>query len=509
MIRIKKWIKGMKLRNQLIIFVGLTFVSVMLIIYMITQLQVYIMFQIYNNASKAAAQQQIWNEMVAIQARQMYLIDTFGKTAKTQMQIINKLLILTLPDYQCNQCLYDDYSFSQFKTVNISNLKQNMSIINKNNLLIKEWLPLIYNYQQMVAVKEIFWVQQDQSFTFYHYNNKSIMNYLNINQQYWYLNWINLANQSQNKKLVLSLQPVNQKYQQYYSLSAGLFKDDKVIGVISSQFLMKEFLDVFRKFNLNTIGYQYILTSEAKFVHTNDDGSYEFQDFYNESATGYNMSDWEAIRSHNFSNSNCKRSGGKNMVCRYNSDFKMDTIVSCNEILDKQFYLVSIATQVMYEKYVDDFFKVFSQQISSLFKQVVIFGSLIIVLIIIIIILFIRRLTKPLDYIRFEILVFLIKESKQNLKILDTRTQEQELILDLLKNKQFSNLINSYNNLLAININQNIRKSCECKFLQSLPYNSRKYQNYTGLKQIKYFQRYTGNTQTFDNVLFQEILHLI
>ena len=47
------------------------------------------------------------------------------------------------------------------------------------------------------------------------------------------------------------------------------------------------------------------------------------------------MSDWEAIKSHNFSNSNFKRSGGKNMVCRYNSDFKMDTIVSCNEILDK------------------------------------------------------------------------------------------------------------------------------------------------------------------------------
>ena len=46
------------------------------------------------------------------------------------------------------------------------------------------------------------------------------------------------------------------------------------------------------------------------------------------------MNDWEAIRSQNFSNSNCRRQGGKNMVCRFNSELNMDTIVSCNYFLD-------------------------------------------------------------------------------------------------------------------------------------------------------------------------------
>ena len=53
----------------------------------------------------------------------------------------------------------------------------------KNNLnLVAEWLPLIYNYDLIIPVNEIYWITSDNIFTFYNYNNSMINYYTKIEE---------------------------------------------------------------------------------------------------------------------------------------------------------------------------------------------------------------------------------------------------------------------------------------------------------------------------------------
>ncbi|KAM3135989.1 hypothetical protein pb186bvf_011979 [Paramecium bursaria] len=439
------YLRHLKLRTQLILFSTLTISAIMLLVIVISNLQIELMFQIQGAASKYAAQQQVWNEMVSIQKQQVQLIENFAEIVKKQMKIVNKLLNSKLPDIFYDQQFYLEQQYL-FKTINLSNPYQ---IEMKNNLnLVEEWLPLIYNYDLIIPVNEIYWITSDNIFTFYNYNNSMINYYTKIEEQYWYLNWLWIANLTLDKQSVLSFQYVNPFLPQYCSLSAGLFDNSQNFsGIISSQYLLQDYLQIFNKLQINNLGIQYILTTDGKFIYTFEDGSVSLQDFYNQSLTGFDKDDWNAIKSNNFSNSNCQGFSGTQMLCRYNSLYKMNTIISCHIVLKQQLYFISIAEQVKYLNYIDDFFRQFSQEIQQYQESFIIFYSLATLLTIFITGVLITILLKPLDFISYDIIVQSFKKDKFK----DIVYFKQKNMLKQFQFGSLSYLIKAYRHLTDVN----------------------------------------------------------
>ena len=71
---------------------------------------------------------------------------------------------------------------------------------------------------------------------------------------------------------------------------------------------------------MTTIGEQYFLTKDGNYI-SEQNGEYVLANIYNETLTGYDAEDWEAIKKNDLQNSNCQHSGVKSMLCRFNKKF--------------------------------------------------------------------------------------------------------------------------------------------------------------------------------------------
>ncbi|KAM3135990.1 hypothetical protein pb186bvf_011980 [Paramecium bursaria] len=479
---------NLRLQTQLLYFSFITIMIIIIIAYSIFMLQIFLVNTIYKNSTMIAAQKQIWNQMVILQKRQVIMVETFQDSIKNQMVNVNQLLYLNLSNYTVK---YENMSLNNepdrlIVSYNITNISQRLSYKEyPGQNLIHQWIPLTFNYDQVIDVNQMFWFEQKQKlFTFYNSSQTDLNKFYNFSDQLWYYNWMNyyqkLTDKSEAYQLV-TFQPVSFTQPLLYSFSVGLF--DKIggqIGVITSQFKIQDFYLLSLQFKLRTLGGQYFVTKDGMYI-SRQQGAFVQVQIYNQSQTGYNKEDWDAIKQNNLKNSNCHQSGAQDMLCRFNTLYQMDTIISCNPVLNKQFYIVSIALSEQYIQYVDDFFQVLLNLIWIYIKNGLIVCSCVTPIILIIIIIFIKKITQPLNLMRINMILTIVKSSnlKQNLNL------KQSDLNQLQKQRQIKLLLESYGNLIKTHELSNLNKNFECKYFQNLKYNSNRYENYSQLKNIK------------------------
>ncbi|CAD8204886.1 unnamed protein product [Paramecium octaurelia] len=260
-----------------------------------------------------------------------------------------------------------------------------------------------------------------------------------------------------------------------------------LIGGVVSNFLGSEIVEMMKS---NSFGFQIIYLVSEKGVMIMHPYKVTVEQLplfiYNETITGFNVTDWEYILNLN-SESSCPKFAKMSspLKCRYNSYYKQEMIIGTREIPEFKMKLIMLLSSSEYLKFYDEFqtkieislHETTSNNIIWLFASFVVLCFMIIVVT--------QILFHPIE---------IIKKQAINLIIQQRRKQQQiPEFAEVLMSDEIVSLVQTYKIVMNKLESLSLIKTSECKQFEDIQYPTKQYSvtqaaYMRNIDQIKQFQ---------------------
>ncbi|CAD8207813.1 unnamed protein product [Paramecium pentaurelia] len=260
-----------------------------------------------------------------------------------------------------------------------------------------------------------------------------------------------------------------------------------LIGGVVSNFLGSQIVEMMK---VNQFGFQIIYLVSEKGVMIMHPYKVTVEQLplyiYNESITGFNLTDWEYILNLN-SDSSCPIFDKMSSLlkCRYNSYYKQEMIIGTREIPEFKMKLIMLLSSSEYLKFYDDFQSTLEKSLKETTSNNIIwlFGSFIVLCLMIVVIT--QILFHPIE---------MIKQQAINLIIQQRRNKQQiSEFAEVLMSDEIFSLVQTYKIVINKLESLSLIKTSQCKQFEDIKYPTKQFpitqSNFKqNIEQIKQFQ---------------------
>ncbi|CAD8123309.1 unnamed protein product [Paramecium sonneborni] len=241
-------------------------------------------------------------------------------------------------------------------------------------------------------------------------------------------------------------------------------KDLNFIGGVASNFLGAQVLDMLK---VNSFGFQIIYLVSEKGIMIMHPYQVTVEQLplyiYNESITGFNLTDWEYILDKNQDSSCPKFDKFSSLLkCRYNSYYNQEMIIGTREIPEFKMKLVMLLSSSEYLKFYDDFQITLEQNLHQTTNNYIIWLFSLFVFLCFIIVLATQILFHPIELIKQQAINLIIEQRKNY--------QQISQFTEVLMSDQILYLVQAYKIVLNKLESLSLTKTSQCKQLEDIQY---------------------------------------
>ncbi|CAD8155777.1 unnamed protein product [Paramecium pentaurelia] len=274
-------------------------------------------------------------------------------------------------------------------------------------------------------------------------------------------------------------------------------KDLKLIGGLASNFLGSQIVEMLK---VNSFGFQMIYLVSDKGVMIMHPYKVTVEQLplyiYNESITGFNLTDWEYIQNLN-NDSSCPKFDqiSSLLKCRFNSYYNQEMIIGTRDFPQFKMKLIMLLSSQEYLKFYDDFQSTLEQKLHETTSNYIIWLFVVFVILCFMIIVVTQILFNPIENIKQQAIHLINQQRKKR--------QQISQFAEVLMSDEIQSLVQAYQIVINKLESLSLTKTSLCKQIEDIPYPTKQ----ISITQSDIKQNIQFNRQ-FQNIKFENLKDL-